>query len=123
MIKIGLDYWRVCSHFPGYFRNLASQNIVAGNEIHIISAIGKNRRNTIRQEVEDLGIPYTEVHELVFRHPSESPALKALKCAELGISVFYDDREDVCAELVSKGILAFRVPRLSSMKDEESERL
>jgi hypothetical protein len=37
--------------------------------------------------------------------------LKLAKCRELGIEVFYDDREDVCRLLSRHGILALRVPR------------
>jgi hypothetical protein len=48
---------------------------------------------------------------VVFRHPKESPQLKLAKCVELGIQVFYDDREDVCRLLNQHGILALRVPR------------
>lgn len=52
-----------------------------------------------------------QVHEVVFNDSRESPALKLAKCRELGIEVFYDDREDVCAILNRNGILAMRVAR------------
>jgi hypothetical protein len=58
------------------------------------------------------------VHEVVFRHPRESPVLKLAKCQELGIEVFYDDREDVCRLLNRNGILAFRVPRRDAAEDD-----
>jgi hypothetical protein len=86
--------------------------LVAFNgEVHIISAIGKGRSGTIASEVAGLGIPNSGVHEVIFRQPGESPRLKLAKCVELGIQVFYDDREDVCRLLNQHGILALHVLR------------
>jgi acid phosphatase class B len=110
-MKTGLDYWNVCSHHPVVFRELAAALLAAGNEVHVISAIGKSRAGTVAAEVTRLGIPVTAVHEVVFTHPRESPALKTAKCLELGISVFYDDRDDVCRAMTAAGILALRVTR------------
>ena len=110
-MKIGLDYWNVCSHHPGYFRELAVLMLAAGHEVHIISAVGANRAGTVLDEVAGLDIPVTGVHEVVFSHPRRSPELKAARALELGITVFYDDRDDVCAAMTAKGILAMRVTR------------
>jgi hypothetical protein len=110
-MKIGLDYWQVCSHYPGYFRELARAHLAMNGEVHIISAVGKGRSGTVASEVAELGIPSSGVHEVVFRHPGESPRLKLAKCVELGIQVFYDDREDVCRLLNQHGILALHVLR------------
>ena len=111
-MKTGLDYWNVCSHHPDYFRELAAALLAAGHEVHVISAIGRNRSGTIAAEVAALGIPVTAVHEVTFRHPRESPALKTAECLRLGITVFYDDRDDVCREMTATGkILALRVTR------------
>jgi acid phosphatase class B len=51
------------------------------------------------------------VFEVVYDDVSQAPALKLAKCQELGITVFYDDREDVCRLLNQHGILAVRVMR------------
>jgi hypothetical protein len=75
-VKIGLDYWQVCSHYPDYFRELARTHLAMNGEVHIISAIGKGRSGTIAAEVAELGIPNSGVHEVIFRHPRESPELK-----------------------------------------------
>jgi len=110
-MKIGLDYWQVCSHYPDYFRELAKHMLLTGSEVHIISAIGATRIGTIEKQVRKLDIPFTAVHEVVFDDPKQSPKLKLGKCKELGITVFYDDRDDVCRLLNYKGILAMRVTR------------
>lgn len=111
-MNIGLDYWNVCSHHPDAFRELAAALLARGDEVHIISAVGCNRMGTVAGEIRKLGIPVTAVHELVFSHPRESPALKTARCLELGIGVFFDDRDDVCRAMTATGkILALRVTR------------
>jgi hypothetical protein len=117
-MKIGLDYWQVISHYPEYFRELARAHMALDGEVHVISAIGKHRSGTVADEVEELGIPNSGVHEVVFRHSSESPELKLAKCLELGIQVFYDDREDVCRLLNKHGIVALHVIRKDSSADD-----
>ena len=122
-MKIGLDYWNVCSHHPGYFRELAVRALAAGDEVHVISAVGRNRTGTVAAEITGLGIPVTAVHEVLFRHPRQSPALKTAKALELGVDVFYDDRDDVCREMTATGrILAMRVTRAGRRGDTEAER-
>jgi len=41
-----------------------------------------------------------------------------VKCWELGITVFYDDRDDVCRLLTKHGILAMRVTRNDDGADD-----
>lgn len=115
---IGIDYWQVLSHYPEYFTNLIVQHMSRGiNEVHIVSAVGKDRAGTVEAEVRRIMIgagvgayrPF--VHEVVFDSPKQSPELKLAKCLELGITAFYDDRDDVCRLLNKNGILALRVTR------------
>jgi hypothetical protein len=115
---IGIDYWQVLSHYPDYFCRIIQQTMSRGdNEMHIISAIGKTRIGTIEPEVRKIliangiGAYHPEIHEVVFDSPKQSPELKLAKCLELGIEVFYDDRDDVCRLLNKNGILALRVTR------------
>jgi acid phosphatase class B len=120
---IGLDYWQVCSHYPEYFRQLAAMHLAAGDTVYVISGVGQSRLGTVRDEVEHLNIPHTEVIEVLFDQPMQSPDLKLAKCQELGVSVFYDDRDDVCRLLNKNGILAMRVLRKdNSAHDLEAER-
>ena len=122
-MKIGLDYWNVISHHPAYFAELASAALAAGHEVHVISAIGRRRAGTIASDVAVCGVPFTAVHECVFRHPRESPALKTAKALELGVTVFYDDRDDVCQAMTETGkILAMRVTRPGRGTDTARER-
>jgi acid phosphatase class B len=111
-MNIGLDYWQVCSHYPDYFRMLAELWRTRGaNRVYILSAVGRDRIGTVQAAIVALNIPYDGVFEVVFDDPQQSPELKLAKCQELGITVFYDDREDVCRLLNKHGILALRVMR------------
>jgi hypothetical protein len=124
MINIGFDYWQVISHYPNQFRLLDDALSVEHN-IFVISAVGKTRTNTVEKEVSKLipNIRSSRVHEVVFTHPKQSPELKLAKCKELGITMFFDDRTDVCDLLDANGILAFRVPRLrTGQTDVQAER-
>ena len=118
---VGFDYWNVLSHYPRQSAHLIAVHEAAGDEVHVISAIGRGRLGTVEAEVRAISATPV-VHEVVFAHARESPELKLAKCFELGIEVFYDDREDVCRLLASNGILALRVPRGGRTGDVESER-
>lgn len=121
-MNIGIDYWQVISHYPGYFRRLAQQALSNGDRVFIVSAVGKDRAGTVRSKVVDLGIPFTQCIELLFQKPEQSPALKLAECKRLDITVFYDDRDDVCRLLTKNGILAMRVGRKdNSTYDLEAE--
>lgn len=124
-MKIGFDYWQVICHYPEQTGVLADALYLTGHDVHVISAIGKNRVGTIADEVCKVWGDFrrSKIHEVVFEHPRQSPELKLAKCKELGIEVFFDDREDVCRMLSKHGILAMRVPRKDgSTYDLASER-
>ena len=118
---VGFDYWQVLSHYPAQFAHLMAVHARAGDVVHVISAIGHGRIGTVEAEVRQHS-PHATVHEVVFRDPRESPHLKLAKCQELGVEVFYDDREDVCRMLAKHGILALRVPRRDGVTDLAGER-
>ena len=117
---VGFDYWNVLSHYPRQIGHLMAVHEAAGDEVHVISAIGRGRIGTVEAEVRVVSDVPT-VHEVVFSHSRESPELKLAKCFELGIEIFYDDREDVCRLLAQNGILALRVPRGGQAGDEQAE--
>lgn len=123
-MKIGFDYWQVISHYPQQIGAMADALYRHGYEIHVISAIGKNRIGTIVDDVHTHwpAFPAHRVHEVVFKKSRESPELKLAKCKELGIEMFFDDRQDVCDLLNANGILAFKVPRKENKTDIGAER-
>lgn len=123
---IGFDYWQVISHYPDQIghlmfalRHAPRLSAESDHEIHVISAVGSARIGTIEREVFnvllDAGFESDHlldgIHEVVFDDPSQSPELKLAKCLELGIDMFFDDRDDVCRVLNAHGIAAMRVTR------------
>jgi acid phosphatase class B len=120
-VIVGFDYWQVLSHYPEQFAHLIAVHARAGDTVHVVSAIGAGRIGTVEAEVRRWTAE-PAVHEVVFRDPREAPFLKLAKCQELGVEVFYDDREDVCQVLAKHGILALRVPRREGGGDVEGER-
>ena len=120
-VIVGFDYWQVLSHYPEEIAHLMRVHAEAGDEVHVVSAIGRSRIGTVEAEVREHS-PHATVHEVVFRDPREAPHLKLAKCQELGIRIFYDDREDICRVLAKHGILALRVPRRDASDDVEGER-
>lgn len=122
---IGFDYWQVISHYPQEIAQICDAMYDAGHETHVISAIGKTRIGTIAGDVHQHWpeYPSDNIHEVVFKKSSESPELKLAKCKELGITLFFDDRDDVCRLLNANGILAMRVTRKDgSVFDVKAER-
>lgn len=122
---VGFDYWQVLSHYPEHISELIYALNEHGAEVHIISAIGKQRIGTIAADVHKhmYDFPDSAIHEVVFDKPAQSPELKLAKCKELGITMFFDDRDDVCALLNANGIVAMRVTRKDGSKyDLRSER-
>jgi hypothetical protein len=116
-VIVGFDYWQVLSHYPEEIAHLMAVHDLVGDRVHVISAVGQNRAGTVEAEVRAItSVP--EVHEVVFSHPSQSPVLKLAKCQELGVQLFYDDREDVCRLLSRYGILAMRVPRRDAAESD-----
>jgi hypothetical protein len=109
-VKVGFDYWQVLSHYPEQFKTLANSLLCAGHQVYALSAVGKNRAGTVEGEVRELGLDIP-VYEVIFDDTRQSPELKLAKCQELGIEMFFDDREDVCRLLNQHGILAVRVMR------------
>lgn len=109
-MKVGFDYWQVLSHYHEQFKVLVNSLLCAGHQVYVLSAVGKNRAGTVEDEVTKLGFDIP-VYEVVFDDARQSPELKLEKCQELGIEMFFDDREDVCRLLNQHGILAVRVLR------------
>lgn len=114
---VGIDYYRTISAYPQQFDSMITNLIAGGHTVYIVSAVGGKSAGTVEQAVIDLYpwlVVYSDmVHEVRFKRPHESPALKLAKCKELGIEIFYDDRQDVVDMLNDNGILAFKVPRVN----------
>lgn len=114
MRRIGFDYWQVLSHYPEECQFMISAFISEGAELHVISAVGGNHTHqSVIEAVKRLNYPFKQenIHTVVFEHPRQSPELKVAKAKELGLDMFFDDRDDVCRAMNSEGIMALRVTR------------
>lgn len=130
---IGIDYWNTISAFPYQMGHLAARLVAgyaddSGNNddwagVVVISAVGGKSAGKVADDVISHipWFPRKNVYEVRFNHPRESPALKLAKCQELGVGMFFDDRQDVVDLLNENGILAFKVPRQTA-SDQGSER-
>lgn len=110
---IGFDYWQVLSHFTNNCHDFIDGMQNSGYKVVCISAVGAKRVGTVEPAVRALGFDIP-VYEVEFISPKESPELKLAKCQELGVTAFFDDRDDVCRLLNANGIMALRVTRLSN---------
>jgi hypothetical protein len=112
-VIVGFEYWQVISHYPLEMGELREALAARGDEVHVISAIGEGRVGTIAAEVHQHwpDFPDKYIHEVVFDDLKQAPELKLAKCQDLGISMFFDDRDDVCRLLGKHGIVAVRVTR------------
>jgi acid phosphatase class B len=125
-VRVGFDYWQVISQYPEQMAQIADAMHASGHQIYIVSAVGRKHAGTVAQEVAQLWptFPVERVHEVVFEAPAQSPELKLAKCQELGIALFFDDRDDVCRLLSNNGILALRVTRKDNSTDDlQAERV
>lgn len=120
---VGFDFHNVLDLHPQMVALLWTF-VVSGHEIHVISAVGPKRAGTIQGEVDSIlgkHVHGVHVHEVVFKHPRQSPVLKAELAKSLGIELFFDDRADVCEALNAKGILTLQVPRFSVLSDVDAD--
>ena len=70
---VGFDYWQVLSHWPQQIGHLIELHERAGDEVHVISAIGHSRIGTVEAEVRELS-PVPQVHEVVWTDSEQAPA-------------------------------------------------
>lgn len=108
---IGIDYYQTITQDPSLFVDFTSGLISEGWKVHIITAVGPTRFDTVRAEIEALNVPNSTIEVVLFEHPREAPELKLAKCKELGVQMFIDDREDICRLLRKNGIVAMNIIR------------
>lgn len=123
IMKIGFDFYKTISAYPKVFRELASSLTSEGNEIVVISAVGKssdkdNYTRHVREFLETHGITYKSLHIVQFDKDEEIPQLKLEACKTHGVEVYFDDRLDVCTKLHENGVISMRVGVGGNSKDK-----
>lgn len=111
---LGLDYWQTLSANKEKLLELADCVIKAGGEVHVITAVGKQRGDKVRDDINELLGDYRipiDVHVVIFDHPREAPELKLAKCLELGVDIMIDDRRDITTLLKKNDIVGLNIMR------------
>lgn len=116
---LGLDYYNTITEQPDLFRGLTELMHDLGVKVYIVSAVGrKTDPANLSRYIESMhefitthNIVVDGVHALEFDEPREIPEIKRSKCAELGITHYFDDRNDVCTWLTENGIKGYRVKK------------
>ncbi len=108
----GFDYWKTISTHQEVLLPMIHALVSAGHKVYIISAASVKREQTTPEEINKLGLPEgVEIHMCIWSYHQEAPQLKLQKCKELGVDMFFDDREDTCQYLSENGIPCFRSPK------------
>lgn len=113
-MKIGVDYWDTITRYPKVFRDLLTSLDVAGNEIYVITACRittskKSYTEKVKAFLEREEIPYDHIIVVQFRDWIEVPELKVEAAQTMEVSLFIDDRQDVCDTMQRRGIAALHV--------------
>src|SRR5580698_2807282 len=117
MMRVGFDFHNVLDAWPNQVTDLMRRHKYYGDYVCVLSAVGRNRKGTVAEQVHAYTVYVDDIYEAAFSNSRESPMLKTAAAVALKLNVFYDDRQDVCDEMTSQGILCFKVPRLVKMSD------
>ena len=102
-------------------RALAQALLGAGNDCHVISAIGhESHKDTINWRLEQIGIPWSGVHFVIFPRPLtvggavewELGNMKADIMAKIGATILFDDNPYICKAVRARGYSCFFVGAL-----------
>jgi acid phosphatase class B len=121
-MKVGFDFHNVLDAYPNQITDLMLRHKYYGDKVYVISAVGRNRKGTVAEQVHALTVYVDGIYEVAFTNPRQSPQLKVAQALELKLDIFYDDRQDVVDAMVEAGILCFKVPRLVKMSDIQSDK-
>ncbi len=99
-MKIGLDLDETITEFPAFFALLAGALIDAGHQVHVItyrSPEPDGDNPATREELDGLGIRYTELH--LPDGISDAPQWKARVASAVGLDLMIDDSPEVLAAM------------------------
>lgn len=98
-MKLGIDWDGTMASYPEAFRRMAK----LATEVHVITLNPYLELETVRIAME-LEKDMTEIkvrkhvypHHILGYEEHLAPEWKTEMCNELGIDIFFDDREDIC---------------------------
>jgi hypothetical protein len=107
-MNIGFDYSGTMDTYPEKFTAIGKAIQAQGGKVYIISAVGFGDlefSEVIRSE-------FPWVDEVITFEAVNTPQQKLDLCNSRGITMFWDDRKDICDHLNLNGVVAFRVWRI-----------
>jgi hypothetical protein len=120
----GFDYWKTLSHHHDVLVPLIDALVTCGNRVVVISACGKDKEKTTPDVIATLNLPLSvEIHMVIWDGDKQetAPEIKHKKAKELGVDVFFDDREDICTYFNERGLPCFRSPFYKYFEKEAHE--
>ena len=107
----GFDYWKTLSHHKKSLMPLIQALVLAGHKVYVISACGLDRKESTPKKIREMNLPAEVLIEMCYwENQLDAPKLKYEKCKELGVNLFFDDRQDICKYLSERGISCFQSP-------------
>lgn len=98
-MKLGIDWDGTMASYPNAFRRL----VKFATEVHVITLNPYLELETVRiameldKDMSDVKVrKHVYPHEILGHDETLAPEWKSDKCNELGIDIFFDDREDIC---------------------------
>ncbi len=106
-MNIGFDYSGTMDTYPEGFTAIGKAMQTQGHKVYIISAVGFGDLDFDKVIAEQFGW----VDEIITFEAVNTPQQKLEICQAKGVTMFFDDRKDICDHLNVNGVVAFRVWR------------
>lgn len=118
---VGFDFFHTINEFPEMMAGLSQFFKEQGHSVVVISAIDRVHDENkyfdkVAEFCEKIGFQYDKIHVLLFTAPTEIPELKLQVAKKVGVSLFFDDRNDVVQTMNTYGIKGIWVKRFLTKK-------
>jgi hypothetical protein len=107
-MNIGFDYSGTMDTYPQGFTEIGKGIQALGGKVYIISAVGFGDLDFDQVIIKE----FPWVDEVITFEAVNTPQQKLEICNKYGVTMFFDDRKEICDHLNLNGVVAFRVWRL-----------
>lgn len=110
-MKIGFDFGGTLDAHD-ILRQLSQYLLGIGHEIHIITLCGDGDQVMIRQELEELGLRFTDIHFCIQTSDTtmeEKAKMKLAVMKRYDIPILFEDVQEIVDYLNNKGFLAIKI--------------
>lgn len=106
---LGLDFYDTITAWPTPMRRLAKSVLDSEGQVHIVTAIKAVNRERNLRDIKDSRVPYTKIHQVIYKDYSEIPSLKVPLYKELNCDLVIEDNEAVVNLAVLKHLCAVQI--------------